>query len=398
MKPWVARTLLALGTIVVLDQVAQYTLLRGGTFLGRRIAPYDPPIFAPIQSESYARIQSHLVHGDPPITALDFDAELGWCPKTEHRSELYQYDWARCRIGNQPLSRERVPGKRRVAAIGCSFTLGAEVGAKDTWEAQLERLATDLEIANLGVGGYGLDQALLRFRRDGVPLRPEEVWLGVQPEAMSRMVTTYMPALNRRSFPIGFKPRFQLGQGDELRLVPSPVRSLADVARLMGSQAEFIDAVGETDRWIARYPAAYAPEGSSILHRSAIARLVLTARERSSRHIADELRDPESELFRLARGICRTVRADAEHANARLRIFILPDKIDLELGDAHGSAYWQRWADALRADGCEVFDLEPAIRAAGGAANSKLWAPQGHYTAEGNRVVAEALARYLAGS
>ncbi len=187
------------------------------------------------------------------------------------------------RVWVEVSARDALHVRRRAVAIGCSFTLGAEVEAQDTWEAQLERLSPDLEIANLGVGGYGLDQALLRFRRDGVPLHPDEVWLGVQPQALARVVTTYMPALSRWGFPVGFKPRFELGPDDELRLVPSPVRTLADVARLMSSQSEFIAAVGRSDRWISSNESAYAPCGSSWRHRSSLARLVLTARERRER-------------------------------------------------------------------------------------------------------------------
>jgi hypothetical protein len=397
-KPWCTRFLLCFGTIVALDQFAQFALLRDGYLRGHRIAPFDPPIFAPIQSQSLARIREHLATGEPPLSALDFDAELGWCPKSEHRSQLYQYDWARCRIGNAPLPVQRTPGRRRVVAVGCSFTLGAEVGAKDTWAAQLERLAPDLEIANLGVGGYGLDQALMRLRRDGLSLEPDEIWLGVQPEAMARVVTTYMPALSRWGFPVGFKPRFELAAGDELRLVPMPVRTLGDIARLMSSQSDFIAAVGSSDRWVAGNEAAYARLGSSWLHHSSLARFVLTSRERRGRHIGGELPDPESEIFRLTHRICRAAREEAERAGARFRVWVFPDRADLVRLDASGSAYWARWVEALRQEGFDVFDLTPALQSAGGARDPRLWAPQTHYSPDGNRVVAEALAAYLAQS
>ncbi len=398
MKRWRTHLLVCLVTVVVLDQVVQFAFLHDGYLRGTRIAPFDPPIFAPIQSESLARIRSHLATGDPPLSALDFDAELGWCPQSGHHSRLYQYDWARCRIGNQPLPLERTPGRKRAAAIGCSFTLGAEVEAQDTWEAQLERLSPDLEIANLGVGGYGVDQALLRFRRDAISLQPDEVWLGVQPEAMARVVTTYMPALSQWGFPVGFKPRFELEPDGALRLVPLPVKTLDDIARLMSSQSEFIAAVGSSDRWVASNAAAYAPFGSSWLHRSSLCRLALTAFERRGRHIADELRDPNSEAFRITYQICRAARTEAERTGARFRVWIFPDRGDLQRLDEHGSAYWASWVEALRRDGIEVFDLTSALQTAGGSRDPRLWAPQTHYSAEGNRVVAQALAEYLAQS
>ncbi len=395
MKPWIARVLVCLGTIVALDQFVQYALIRDGHLFGRSIAPYDPPIWSPMQEQSLAHIRSHVATDEPPLSAFEFDSQFGWCPKPGQRSLLYQYDWAGCRIGNEPLSRMSTEGRRRITTIGCSFTLGTEVAGRDTWEAQLERLSPDLEIANLGVAGFGIDQALLRFRRDGVPLQPDEVWLGVQPGALSRIVTTYLPALNRWGWSVAFKPRFELGEGDELRLVPLPVRTLEDVARLLSSQADFVAAVGGSDRWVANNLTAYAPFGSSWMHRSSLARVVLTWLERRGRDAWKELRDPDSELFRLTYQICRATRAEASRADARLRVLILPNPIDLRLGDERGNDYWEPWVDALRANDFEVFDLSAALRAAGGAQNPNLWAPEAHYTTEGNRVVAAALDEYL---
>lgn len=392
------RLLLCLGAVVVLDQVAQFAVLDDGYLGTCRIAPFDPPIFAPVQSDSLARIRSHLATGDPPSSMLIFDAELGWCPKPDSGWSPYQYDWAGCRIANEPLAHERVPGVRRAVAVGCSFTVGDEVEARDTWEGQLERLVPDLEVANLGVGGYGVDQSLLRLRRDGTRLHPDEVWLGVLPNVMLRVVTTYAPALSRWDFPVSFKPRFELEQNGELQFVPSPAQTLDDVVHLLSSQSDFVAAVGRSDRWLARSPATYAPFGSSWLHRSAIARVALTLCERGGRIAADELDDPTSELFQLTSGVCRLARLDAERAGARFRVWLLPDRLDLEDFDENGSAYWKRWVEALRDDGVEVFELTQALQASGGARDPRLWAPQRHYSAEGNRVVAQALAEYMAGT
>ncbi len=392
------RLLLCLGAVGALDQFVQLVVLDGGYLGSCRIAPFAPPVFAQVQSDSLDRIRSHLATNNPPASMLNFDAELGWCSKADDRPNPAQYDWAGCRIGNQPLARERSPGVHRAVAIGCSFTVGDEVEAHDTWEAQLEHLVPDLEVANLGVGGFGLDQALLRLRRDGTRLHPDEVWLGVLPSVLLRCVTTYMPALGHWDYPVSFKPRFELVQDGELRFVPSPTRTLDDVARLLSSQSDFIAAVGHSDRWVAREPAAYAPFGSSWLHRSSVARVALTLHEMLGRNYEVELRNPTSELFQLTHRVCRAARSDAEHAGARFRIWLLPDRRDLEHLDKNGSAYWERWVHALRDDGVEVFDLTEALQSSGGAREPRLWAPQTHYSAEANRVVARALAEYLAGS
>jgi hypothetical protein len=43
-----------------------------------------------------------------------------------------------------------------------------------------------------------------------------------------------------------------------------------------------------------------------------------------------------------------------------------------------------------------VFDLTSALQSAGGAHDPRLWAPQTHYSPDGNRVMADTLAAYLA--
>ena len=66
---------------------------------------------------------------------------------------------------------EAPPGVLRVAAFGDSFVHGDEVDDQANWPAVLERSRPDLEVLNFGASGYGPDQALLRWERDGRPLR-----------------------------------------------------------------------------------------------------------------------------------------------------------------------------------------------------------------------------------
>ena len=56
--------------------------------------------------------------------------------------------------------------KVRVMCSGDSFTFGSGVADEATWCAQLAARDPRIEAINLGQGGYGVDQAFLRFRRD----------------------------------------------------------------------------------------------------------------------------------------------------------------------------------------------------------------------------------------
>jgi hypothetical protein len=71
---------------------------------------------------------------------------------------------------NHPIA-SRVPGGRvRMICSGDSFTLGYGVDNDHTWCERLARLNRRLETVNMGQGGYGIDQAYLWYKRDGMPL------------------------------------------------------------------------------------------------------------------------------------------------------------------------------------------------------------------------------------
>ena len=54
----------------------------------------------------------------------------------------------------------------RAVCSGDSFTYGYGVGNDQTWCARLAAINLCLDTVNLGQGGYGVDQAYLRYRRD----------------------------------------------------------------------------------------------------------------------------------------------------------------------------------------------------------------------------------------
>ncbi len=69
-----------------------------------------------------------------------------------------------------------VPGVTRVVLLGDSVAFGSGVSDHETFAALLDA-RPDVEALNLGVDGYGTDQALLRLEREGVALRPHVVVL-----------------------------------------------------------------------------------------------------------------------------------------------------------------------------------------------------------------------------
>ena len=367
---------LLLASALAADQLVQWTLLRDGRLFGKRIAPYDPPLFTPEQVAGRERIRE-AVRGGKPLAGFAFDAALGWSvPADGGRGEL-RFDWAGARIASEPLAREKQPGKRRIVALGDSFTLGDEVGARESWPAQLGALRPDLELANLGMNAYGLDQSLLRLEKEGFALAPDEVWIGFVPSTLLRVVTMYVPAWRHVSPMLACKPRFLLGPGGELGDCVRACGTLPELLQLLDQPLRLSIACAH-DYWIARSPVAYAPRGSYWTHLSASARIALTLREESGRDPGDFYPDPQSEPVALVRAIVRRAAAECTERGVHFRFLLLPDRNDQRTRAS--------WSHAL--EGLGAFD-------AGGLLldEDRFFAPRGHYSAEGNRVVAQLLAR-----
>lgn len=383
------RLAVAALVLIAVDQLCLRTLLREDTFLGRPVAPFDPPLFSPPQEESLARIDAFVETGERTAESFSFDPELGWCPPANGGSGEYTYDWAGARIASGPLAETKAG--RRIVTVGCSMTHGEESPAEETWAARVDAALADTDVANLGVAAYGLDQALMRLRRDGFPLEPDEVWMGLLPEAAFRVTTLYRPVLRHWSLGVAFKPRFTVRDG-ELVEIPCPVGSLAEVSRLLHDQTAFLDAMGDGDPWIERARAAYLPRGSHWAHHSFVGRLALTALEGSGRDLPAALADPESEVRRLITAIARSAAEETAARGARFRFLVLPGRRDLEDVRANGRGYWAELTGELERLGVEVVDLTPVLV---DESLDGLFQPHGHYTPAANERVAQEMVRRL---
>lgn len=64
----------------------------------------------------------------------------------------------------------------RLAAFGDSFVFCDEEKNSDTWSYYLEHSASNLEVLNFGVPGYGLGQSYLRYLREGLKFSPDIIF------------------------------------------------------------------------------------------------------------------------------------------------------------------------------------------------------------------------------
>jgi hypothetical protein len=237
-----------------------------------------------------------------------------------------------------------------------------------------------------------VDQALLRYRRDGAPLAPDEVWLGFFPGAALRVTSRFPPLFGRwRSRTLNFKPCFTLDDGEALRLLSSPARTPEDIPRLLRDPGAFLAALGGDDPWLRRARPAYLPLGTHWSHHFALGRIALTLYERRGRATSALLADRDSVVSRLNRALVLALARDVQQSGARFRVLVLPGGHDLVELERSGRGHWQDFVDALRESGLDVLDLSAALLRAGVGQDERYWMPEGHYTPLTNGLVAAAI-------
>jgi hypothetical protein len=146
-----------------------------------------------------------------------FSPELGWELRPNLRTPGLNSNSKGIR-GTREYSLNRLPGTRRILALGDSFMFGENLIDTETFSARLENyLQPDgaWEVLNLGVHGYGLDQEWLRLQRFGFQYRADLVLMGIYEDDILRTTLKF------RDYA---KPYFELGEG-RLVLRNSPVPS-----------------------------------------------------------------------------------------------------------------------------------------------------------------------------
>lgn len=203
--------------------------------------------FALAQPEQYVQKRQAI-----PELRRAYDTELGW---THH------YDTP---FGERPRPREY--GHPIALAFGDSFTHGDEVAHDETWpQALADQLGAD--VYNFGVGGYGADQALLRFRQVVKGLRAPVMLLAFELRNIDRVVNRYRPFLLPATGIALPKPRFVL-RGGRLELLPNPVTTSEGLDRL--ADPAFVEGMGGDDYWysVARGPRLSFPYTRLLFDRS----------------------------------------------------------------------------------------------------------------------------------
>ena len=148
-----------------------------------------------------------------------YDPELGW--DTETTGDRIR--------GSKLIS--KVPDKSilRILTVGDSFTFGTDVDEHENFPYLLGKQIPRVEVLNMGVPGYGIDQAYLKYRSFGQSYRPDVIIFGVYVSDYERSSVT---------FTFYAKPKFTVTDG-QLMLTNQPVPTIQEsLKRIDASLAE----------------------------------------------------------------------------------------------------------------------------------------------------------------
>lgn len=374
-------------TLVLADVALTLVTRREGLLFGRPLPPFGA-ITHPRQREWIERARAEALDPARVTSPGSFDRELGWTVRANYASaDGRVHTNTLAARGTREYPRAKPAGTLRCVFIGDSFTWGDEVADADTFETQLEAADARVEAINLGVAAYGTDQALLRLRRDGLPLAPDVVVVGLLLENIGRNVNRYRPLWYPSTGSAPAKPRFVLANG-ALELVPQP----------FATQVELCDAIadGSVLTRTAEHEYWRADPGLGVLRVSSFARAAGVWLAQRERDVARIWSDPESEPFRVTLALLEACARESRAAGVKhVYVLVFPRESDARTLTHGEPPYWSALDTALGALGITTLDLGREIaellRVADAAPSEPRTYVGGHLSRSSNAMVSRAL-------
>ncbi len=319
---------------------------------------------------------------------LVLDPELGWKYRAGWQDRTTVLNSAALR-GQREYPQRAPAGTIRVAAFGDSFVYGNEAVWTDAWPALMEQADSALEVLNFGVGGYGVDQAYLRYLREGRGFDPSVVLICFTTDDLRRVVNVYRRFISAGELPL-FKPRFELTGSGTLRLLPSPVRSVEDYQGLLEDPRR-VRSFGARDQWYE--PLVYdnpAYDWSALVRLTSAAWIRVANRQfRHDRMFVGALLNPASEAFRLQVAIFQAFHDSVTAAGGRPLVVFLPDRESVTARLTGRAPLYSPLAARLAELRIPYLDASDGFAEGKDQGPIDQWfMPGGHYSRAGNLLVA----------
>ncbi len=346
------------------------------------------PISATSLSEGHRADLEELLQGRTRYVI--HSTALGWTIKPNGRWGLYQANAQGLRADREY---DQIPrgGAVRIAAFGDSFTHGDEVGNGETWAVALEARHLGLEVMNFGVGGFGLDQAFLRYQHEGRRYKPAVVLIGFATENIYRHVNTFRPFYMPKTGRPLAKPRFVI-EGDRLVLVKNPMQELAQYKDLLAHPDRILPSLGARDFY---YHSSSRSGPLDVLPSVRLAKVTRQQiRDLTGGIVRRGVYNTQAEAYRVTAGIVDAFVEAVTRDGAVPVVLLLPNRLDLARYRRDGTRQYAPLVDHLRSRHYRYVDLLEGLVAEGGDRQIEDVVPR-HYSPRGNQWVAKWLAQYL---
>ncbi len=321
------------------------------------------------------------------------DPVLGWPYPEEYGRDLDMNG-----AQPNPFFRDGHREKSCVSLYGDSFTRGGDTSSLDrNWGNVLSELAS-CYVANFGVGGYGTDQAHLRFeinREDPSPV----VILGFHTDDVLRNLTRIRDLLNYERW-YALKPRFILNAQRELEFVPIPDLTEEQYLRAVGIESELLPL--EYENFQPGGPAGVvALEFPFVV---SVTRNLLSFYGFRSRLLHQpewlDFLTPGHPLngLEIAVGIARRFADVAKERGKAPVIIILPHSQDFAHFQGTGTWPYQNVLDGYARHSIPYIDFGPYLLSIAKGENTSFeeyFGATGHYNDRGNALVAQFVHRWL---
>ena len=245
-------------------------------------------------------------------------------------------------------------------------------------------------MGNFGVGGYGTDQSLIRFRALGT-VSGRVAILGIFPHNLLRNVNQlrYFLTANNR---FGLKPRFVLDEGG-LREVDIPTLDYESYLESLEHPADLYPHETFTP------DSRLGPITLEFPYSTVMVRYLLSERVQDYLHGRPgwvDFFDPGhvSGALEVTTEICAAFAELARDRGMRPMVLVFATPASMEYFRDSGALVTQPLLDALDAEGVDHLDLHRPLLARLGSRSyceilTKPERCRGHYSAEGNQLVAE---------
>ena len=279
-----------------------------------------------------------------------------------------------------------------LSLFGDFFTWSTEVADKDAWGSILAA-KLKCRVANFGVGGYGTDQAFLRFR--SLPPEGGVVFLNHVSENILRNVNQYRNLLYP-GHEFTFKPRF-VDRNGGIKLAPTPEVAASDIQKFLKDPTlylanEYFLPGGPSGVQAIEFPYSLAMLKAIFTNYHIHAKLTGIPRH------ADFYR-PEhpSHGLDVTYGILRSFALEAAARRQIPIVTLIPTCGDLKYFNTTGVFPYDRLTKMIAAQGIRYIDFGKRIakRIKGSHPENLYHVCSGHFNEVGNRLLAEIAFEYL---